>query len=210
MLLGAVIGFERRTVMSKSKKVKHKPIRLKGPWNVGYALDKHTVSSVLNEFGYFDTVRTDMGQLVYELKYARKKSNARRIASAMRSWIRRAYRSEEIDCIVAVPPSASRSYQPVLAIAKRLSEMLSVEHCSDDLKKVRKTKSLKNVLDPKLRRKELSGAFRGTGDFEGKTVLVVDDLYRSGETASEVTLALKAAGATKVFFLAATKTRVNK
>lgn len=196
--------------MAQSKGVKFNPIALKGRWGFGYALDEHTVSSVPNEFGGFDTVRTHIGQLVYELKYAGKKANARKIAFLMRNWVRRKYKHHEIDCIVAIPASATRQFQPVQQIAKKLSEMMSVENYSKELQKVKVTKPLKSVLDPTARRKELSGAFQASDRFKKKAVLIVDDLYRSGETASEVARTLRTAGARKILYIAATKTRVNR
>jgi competence protein ComFC len=50
--------------------VKTSPKKLKGPWEDGYALDIHTISSEFighNEFGHpqFDTKRTEIGELLY-------------------------------------------------------------------------------------------------------------------------------------------------
>jgi len=49
-------------------------IRLNGPWAKGFAFDLHTISSEYtgdNEYGHptFDTTRSQIGQLLYELKY---------------------------------------------------------------------------------------------------------------------------------------------
>ena len=50
------------------------PIELRGPWKEGYALDYHSFSSEylgVDQYGHdiFETVRSDIGQLVYDLKY---------------------------------------------------------------------------------------------------------------------------------------------
>jgi len=185
-----------------------KPIKLKGPWDLGYALDEHTVSSVPNEFGGFDTVRSPMGQLIYDLKYGGVRSRVTKIARAMTDLIRRKYEHYCIDCLIAVPPSEKRKHQPVLSIAKKLSEMLSVKNRSSRLHKIKQTQGLKNISDLTQRQKELSGAFSADSCFAGKTVLVVDDLFRSGETVSEIVRTLKGVGAKKVLLLVATKTRV--
>lgn len=44
-------------------------IRLEGPWKGGWALDWHTQSSTLRADGGFDTVRGELGQALYDLKY---------------------------------------------------------------------------------------------------------------------------------------------
>jgi predicted amidophosphoribosyltransferase len=75
---------------------------------------------------------------------------------------------------------------------------------------LRETPGLKNVHDAEQRRELLEGAFEAERTLvQGKGILLVDDLYRSGATANAVTIALLAAGAARVYFLAATRTRSN-
>jgi len=55
------------------------PKEIKGAWDKGYVLDLHTISSTMigyNEFGHpeFDTVRSQLGELVYRLKYKSDKA----------------------------------------------------------------------------------------------------------------------------------------
>jgi competence protein ComFC len=50
------------------------PRQLFGKWKAGYALDVHTLSSVpigSDEFGHmqFETTRSEIGELLYRLKY---------------------------------------------------------------------------------------------------------------------------------------------
>lgn len=50
------------------------PISLRGNWNNGWALDIHTISSAYlgeDPFGYhrYNTTRSDIGELMYQLKY---------------------------------------------------------------------------------------------------------------------------------------------
>jgi hypothetical protein len=42
---------------------------IKGNWTAGWAMDLHTVSCSKNSDGSFDTVRSEIGELVYKLKY---------------------------------------------------------------------------------------------------------------------------------------------
>jgi len=49
-------------------------IEIKGKWEKGYALEYHTIGSKYlgeDEFGHkkFETTRTELGKLVYKLKY---------------------------------------------------------------------------------------------------------------------------------------------
>lgn len=55
------------------------PIKLPGNWFEGFALDLHTISSEFlgyDEYGHevFDTKRSEMGELLYRLKYGSDKS----------------------------------------------------------------------------------------------------------------------------------------
>lgn len=78
--------------------------------------------------------------------------------------------------------------------------------------KVKDTPELKTVHDFKERLLLLDGAYTVSApDVEGRTVLLLDDLYRSGATAKSVATALTVLGQTKeVYFLAFTKTRVKR
>ena len=54
--------------------IKINPKEIKGSWDQGYVLDVHTISSTMigyNEFGHpeFDTLRSELGEMVYRLKY---------------------------------------------------------------------------------------------------------------------------------------------
>lgn len=80
----------------------------------------------------------------------------------------------------------------------------------DAIEKTRPTPELKQIDDPEQRREVLDGALKALPrHVNGKGILLLDDLYRSGATANAATLALVAAGATRVYFLAATRTRRN-
>ena len=115
-----------------------------------------------------------------------------------------------VDLIVPMPPSTVRSVQPVVEIAKELGKILNKPVVADAIRKIRETPGLKGVQDPEERRELLDGAFEVDRDrVNGKGVLLVDDLYRSGATANAVAVALIGAGVSRVYFLAATRTRSN-
>ena len=89
------------------------PIEIKGNWEKGFALDLHILSSTYlgqNQYGcdQFDTMRTEIGQLVYELKYKGNQSVLQKIIRMIQS----SFRSfEKIDVIIPVPPSKRREYR---------------------------------------------------------------------------------------------------
>lgn len=115
-----------------------------------------------------------------------------------------------MDAIVPVPPSRKRAYQPVVEIAKAIGRLLSVPVDLAAIVKAKDTPELKNVFDFKERTTALQGAFKiNEKAVRGKRILLVDDLYRSGATASIVAKALIAGGATSVYMLAMTKTRTR-
>ena len=49
------------------------PVPIDGPWIEGFVLDRHVISSVpigyLGEHMQFETTRSALGELVYQLKY---------------------------------------------------------------------------------------------------------------------------------------------
>ena len=54
------------------------PMRVPGSWREGYVLDYHTKSSEFlgyDEYGHprFETIRTEVGELLYRLKYRGRK-----------------------------------------------------------------------------------------------------------------------------------------
>lgn len=191
------------------------PIRIEGNWNIGYALDVHTVSSQYlgdDEFGraMFETERSDMGELVYRLKYQNDLTALPAIVKLVVDFAT----FKTIDVIVPVPPSNEhRSIQPVIEVAQALGKELGIRVCADAVQKIKETPELKTVEDFQERLKILSGAFRITQNatFAGRTVMLFDDLYRSGATLSAIASVLNSQGKAKsVKVLTLTKTRSKK
>ncbi len=96
-------------------------------------------------------------------------------------------RSISPDLITTVPPSNElRRNQPLPAIAKGISERLACPYRADALVKVRQTEELKTIFDGERRRELLQGVFRPVpAIMEGRKVLLLDDLFRSGATLTE-------------------------
>lgn len=188
------------------------PRRIQGAWADGYVLDLHSTGSTLlghNEYGHpeFETHRTEMGELLYRLKYRGEASALTDILDTAEEFIRSW--GVGLSMIVPVPPTAMRRVQPVFQVADGLGARLQVQ-----VKKIEKSsqnrEQLKNVYDFDERRRLLEGAFVVTRPgIEGERILLLDDLFRSGATLNAVAEALTRAGAGAVFALALTKTRKN-
>ena len=191
------------------------PRVVQGAWRLGWTLDRHTTRSVF--LGYdpdgherYETTRSPLGELLYQLKY-RGQRTAPQIANVIAGFFEeKPVALGRIDAIIPVPPSEARAVQPVAEVAKALGRKLRKPVLADAVRKTRRTPGLKDVRDPEGRRELLDGAFEvDPSRVKGKGVLLIDDLYRSGATANAVTVALLAAGAARVYFLAATRTRSN-
>jgi len=188
---------------------------VQGAWRLGWTLDRHTTRSVFlgyDEHGHaqFETTRSPIGELLYQLKYRGQRTAPQIAAVIAKFFDDKPVALGRMDVIVPMPPSEKRPVQPVADVAKALGKTLKKPVLADAVKKTRRTPGLKDLRDPEERRELLDGAFKvDPSQVKGKGVLLIDDLYRSGATANAVTLALIAAGAARVYFLAATRTRSN-
>lgn len=189
------------------------PIQIKGPWDEGYALDRHTVSSTFlgyDGFGnpYFDTKRTQLGELVFRLKNRSDRTVVDAIADTVVEFIER--RKLDYEVIIPVPPSRQRTFQPTVEIARVVSARVGKPTRESYVRKVKATPELKNVYAYQERLKLLEGAFEVEGDsVSGQSILLLDDLYRSGATLKTVAQALRLAAPRSIIALALTRTRAR-
>ena len=192
---------------------KTNPTKISGEWTSGYALDVHTLSSTylgLNESGHevYDTQRSELGELLYRLKYRSDKSAADEIIKTVDAFIRRPLRS---NLIVPVPPSGKRPLQPVLLLANGIGAALDLP-VADCITTTRPPAELKGVQDVERRKEMLKGLYAVDHKItRGKNILLFDDLYRSGSTLNAITrLLLKDGKAEAVRVLTITRTRSNQ
>jgi predicted amidophosphoribosyltransferase len=194
--------------------VKISPKTLRGPWASGFALDVHTTGSTFlghNEYGnpVFDTGRSPIGELVYRLKYRGDKAALAEIVETASDFLSMKWKLKP-DLLVPVPPSnTSRRNQPVIEVAASLSDRCGIPLCESCIKKVKSTVQLKDVFELTKRTEILQDAFAvDSTKTAGKTVLLVDDLFRSGATAGTISRLLASEGGAKaVYLLTLTRTR---
>ena len=192
------------------------PKELPGDWEEGFALDYHTLRSVCTGYSasgwaLFDTTYSEVGQCLHQLKYgAVIKSVVSKLADTAADFINS--KDWPIDLIVSVPPSKQRRQQPVILLAEALGKLLDVDVCLDCVEKVRETPELKDIEDFNERMAVLDQAFSvNTSMTEGKTILLFDDLFRSGATLETLAECLLQKGQVRsLYALTMTKTRVHR
>jgi predicted amidophosphoribosyltransferase len=189
------------------------PKRIAGSWTEGFALDFHTLSSQHigdDEYGHpqFDTKRSEIGELLYKLKYREDKSVLGDLVTTVSQFIKST--NWPVDLIVSVPPSRKgRKFQPVPPLALGIGRTLGIDVCVDCVDKVKDTAELKNVFDFEERMRILKEAFQIRGRVvSGRSVLLLHDLYRSGATLDAVSRLLRQEGKVKkMYVLTLTMTR---
>jgi competence protein ComFC len=130
------------------------------------------------------------------------------LGNALATFVLQALGREEaiwwgLDSIVPVPlfpeKERERGFNQAMVVAKELARRKNVALIQGQLIKVKNTPP-QTSLEAADRHKNLKGAFEvihGRG-IEGKTVLLVDDVYTTGSTIQECSLTLMKAGATEV------------
>ena len=186
------------------------PIRLQGKWTEGYALDYHVKSSTFlgqDAFGNdrFDTVRTEVGELLYRMKYNGHQDTTNEILKLAKPFLNEWLRQKNIDCVIPVPPSNRRDFQPVFLLAEAIANQYHIFYVPNVLEKISNSQSKNMSRENK--------SIAGTIELRKKAncacnILLVDDLYSTGATAMECTRVLQADPLIKnVYFLAITKTK---
>jgi len=140
---------------------------------------------------------------VHRFKYSGCRSLARPLAELIGELVPQA---GETEAVTWVSPSPDRLRSTGIdhgrVLAGLVAEQLGLP-AYPMIVRVRRT-SPQMKLDPKARRTNLAGAFRAA-ICPPDQVLVVDDVFTTGSTASEAARALKAAGATRVVALSAAR-----
>jgi competence protein ComFC len=184
------------------------PEPIEGPWIEGFVLDRHVVSSrpigYLGEHMQFETTRSPLGELVYQLKYRNGRPDdiiETAVAFVKERW------SGLTDCVVPPPPSLHRTKQPAVLIAEGIAASLGVPSLPSAAIKATATQQMKNV--PLHERAPLLSAAiqAGPDSVQGRRVLLVDDLWETGSTLRRVAEVLGQMGASAIRTVAMTRTK---
>lgn len=166
----------------------------------------------VDEHGHdsWQTTRSEMGELLYRLKYQGDASVVGQIVDRLGKY----KGLETMDAIIPVPSTnKQRKIQPVLAIAQALAKRINVPVLDNVLQKQTGGQELKNVNDPQARQALLktSLTLNPKANLAGKNILLLDDLYRSGSTLTVATdILYQQAKVKNVFVLVMTKTRSKR
>ena len=184
------------------------PEPVDGPWIEGFVLDRHVISSrpigYLGEHMQFETTRSPLGELVYQLKY--RNGNPNDIVETAVAFITARW-SGVIDCLVMPPPSLHRTKQPALLIAEGIAASLGVPTLASAAIKATATQQMKNVPSHE-RAPLLSAAIQpGSDSVQGRRVLLVDDLWETGSTLRRVAEVLGQMGASEIRALTMTRAK---
>lgn len=190
------------------------PQKIEGDCVSGTALDLHTTMSIPtghNEYGHmqFETVRPEISELLYRLKYKGDQTVAADIINTAATFL--LSHPPGIDLIIPVPPSAVRIFQPVLTLATGIGAVINLP-VVDCVTTTRTTTQLKGITDPEKRKELVEGLYsvdpRHTAGYK---ILLFDDLFRSGTTLNAIAEVLLTQGqAASVCALTITKTRRNR
>jgi competence protein ComFC len=147
------------------------PQKIVGKWQSGIALDVHTLSSTylgVNEQGHevYDTKRSELGELLYRLKYKSDTAAANDIVTTAAEYLKP--HLSKFDVIVPVPPSGIRPVQPVITLAKGIGKALGVP-VVECVGLTRSATQLKGVIDPeKTQGASRRVTFRRRGSNQGQ------------------------------------------
>jgi predicted amidophosphoribosyltransferase len=157
-----------------------------GNWDLGYSLDKHSISSVpngTNAYGHmtFDTVRTEVGESVYKLKYRSDWEQVELLAAELAATVYP--RFHDVGLVIPMVASTTRSRQPVDEVARALGKIVG-RPCFENLMiKTPNGKSLKDLNSKQEKIQALQGTLslnEGITNNGTWNALLVDDLYHTG------------------------------
>jgi competence protein ComFC len=176
-----------------------------------FSLDIHSTKSFLNDDGTFDTTRTYIGELLYQIKYRYVENKIQELSEIITIKIRELF-GVHIDAIIPIPPSnLNRPFQPVEEITRKISELSNIPYDLNYLYK-KNTVAIKSIDDNETRKEMLKNAFSiRDKSYKNKTILLFDDLYRSGTTLkAALDILIEKGEIYNILVLTITKTRTKK
>jgi competence protein ComFC len=154
-----------------------------------------------------------VAELIKKFKYRKYYFLKDTLAGFLKTAYKNYYNEEKIDFIETIPDfirqgdfnsfggMQEQGLNHMQIVAARLSVLLNIPY-SGNIKKIKKT-SRQQLLDRSARKINPAGAFKVINRMksQGKNYLVIDDVWTTGSTLNEVSIALKNAGADHVYLL---------
>lgn len=186
------------------------PMRVYGSWSDGVVMDYHTRNSDyigVDNYGHsqFSTERTELGELIYNMKYKGYYGLSRKAVEFCSDFLNKWIDESDIDLVVPVPPTTKRDVQPVEELAKEIAYKYGLLYDGAILR----NDSVRSSKDRRGSQENFDTIISASKSLTEKhTVLLVDDIYRTGSTANACTKKLQQDAMVKeVLFLAFTRTR---
>ena len=142
---------------------------------------------------------------IYQFKYKNHRVYAEYYARELYRIYGQKIKAWSIDVIIPVPlhwkRRRKRGYNQAEMLAKELGRISGIRVETRNIKRIRETKPQKE-MNHKQRKRNVRDAFRVTKRWKGGgNVLLIDDIYTTGNTIDAVARKLKEKGASKVMFL---------
>lgn len=161
--------------------------------------------------------RTQIGELVYQANPYNLTTNigslekAKELAATMADFVLAHPSYVRAECLAAVPPSnPNKQFDLPTYLVQEIARLTGRPVATASIRKTRATRPMKDCRTDEEKAENIKGAFvADASTFKGKSVILVDDIYETGASINEVYRALRAAGASPVFGLVATKTSAN-
>lgn len=171
--------------------------QINGVWDLGWVLDKHTLKSTYlgdDQFGHpqFDTIRTEVGEAAFQLKYRRDWSQCRLLAQTLADQIYP--KLDSVSFVVPMPASKSRARQPVTELALEFGKLVGLPVFCNMLLKAPNSKSLKDLNSREERIQAIQGRLSLNDEIknDGKwNMLLIDDLFDTGASMEAASRALR-------------------
>jgi len=140
---------------------------------------------------------------IYRFKYSGKREYAKGFAAEINRELGGLMRQWKADAIIGVPlhrrRKRKRGYNQAELLAKELSGLLEVPFYKDLVVRVKNTVPLKE-LNASERQNNLKKAFKmRRNDVKLYTIIIVDDIYTTGQTVEEIARVLKDAGVQQIY-----------
>jgi predicted amidophosphoribosyltransferase len=188
-------------------------MQIHGNWDLGYVLDRHIQQSTFlgeDEYGNpkFETIRTEIGEKLYQLKYKSAFENVEILAQEITNRLGHIFSSSSL--IIPMPPSKARTRQPVIEIARSVGKKMNKPCLENILIKSGTTAQMKDIPTKEEKKTALLNCFSindvlSEGQYD---VLVIDDLFSTGsslESACEVLRKYRKIA--KIYVVALTRTK---
>ena len=174
--------------------------------------DSHTCGDCLTKTRHFETARAlgyyagPLQKMIHRWKYQGRTFLTGSLGEWMATALLRYWNPPPFDLLVPVPLHPrrlqERGFNQALLLVKELSRRTGIRYHKKFLQKKEATLPQVNLSGAE-REKAVRNAFQyiGNEDLEGKTLLLVDDVYTTGATVNECSRVLMASGAERVHVL---------